>query len=55
MLFLAKGLTVTTHAAPPCSEVKLGKVFCPATPIIGCPYGSMFALAADGKSLERIQ
>ena len=38
-----------------CSRVKLGSAFCPAAPLIGCPYGAMFTLAADGKSLQRCQ
>jgi hypothetical protein len=35
--------------------VKLGKVFCSAEPLIGCPFGAMFGMAADGKSLERVE
>jgi hypothetical protein len=38
-----------------CRKVKLGKVFCSTKPLVGCPYGSMFTLAADGKSLERTE
>jgi hypothetical protein len=44
---------LTPPSACRCSKVKLGKTSCSAAPLIGCPYGSMFALAADGKSLER--
>lgn len=40
---------------PSRSKVKLGKVFCSAAALLGCPYGSMFALSADGKSLERTE
>jgi hypothetical protein len=34
------------------SKVKLGKVFCPTTPLIGQPFGTYFTLGADGRSLE---
>ncbi|KAL4423995.1 hypothetical protein ABPG75_001296 [Micractinium tetrahymenae] len=37
------------------TKVKLGKVFCSAAALVGCPYGSMFALGADGKTLERTE
>lgn len=40
---------------PLCSNVKLGKVFCSVAPLVGCPYGAMFTLGADGKSLERAE
>ncbi len=36
-----------------CRRVKVGKAFFPADPIIGCPYGTLFTLSADGKSLEK--
>lgn len=40
---------------PARSKVKLGKVFCSAAALVGCPYGSMFALSANGNSLERTE
>lgn len=38
-----------------CSKVKVGGAYCSATPLVGCPYGAMFTLGADGKSLERTE
>ncbi|PRW61100.1 tRNA (adenine(58)-N(1))-methyltransferase non-catalytic subunit trm6 [Chlorella sorokiniana] len=37
------------------SRVKLGTAFFSAAPLLGCPYGSMFTLSADGSTLERTQ
>ncbi|KAL4539650.1 hypothetical protein Ndes2437B_g01989 [Nannochloris sp. 'desiccata'] len=34
-------------------RIKLGKAFYPADPIIGCNYGTLFTISADGKSLEK--
>ena len=36
-----------------CSKVKLGGSYCSVEPLIGAPYGSIFTLSADGKSLQR--
>jgi hypothetical protein len=33
----------------------MGKVYYPATPIIGCNYGTLFTISADGKSIEKIE
>lgn len=38
---------------PARSKVKLGGVSCSATPLIGAPWGSMWTLGPDGKSLQR--
>lgn len=38
----------------PCSKVKLGQAFCSIQPLIGCPYGSTFGVAPDGKTLQQI-
>lgn len=34
------------------SKVKLGQAFCSVQPLIGCPYGSTFGVAPDGKTLQ---
>jgi len=36
-----------------CRRIKLGKAFYPADPIIGCNFGTLFTISADGKSLEK--
>ncbi|KAL6784577.1 hypothetical protein ACKKBF_B02360 [Auxenochlorella protothecoides x Auxenochlorella symbiontica] len=36
------------------NKVKLGQAFCSIQPLIGCPYGSTFGVAPDGKTLQQI-
>jgi hypothetical protein len=35
--------------------VKFGKGYCATDALVGCPFGSLFTLSADGKSLQRTE